>query len=141
MTTDTPATADRLPVLGLAMIHTLVLQLLLGLANTFWLSVPDSGSGWQDNSPAWLLGLHMLLGTALLVLAVWIGVSASRAGSAAWQRASMMGVIGIVVAFAGGVWFMGDVSNDLASFVMAIGWAIALVGYATGLAKSARAAA
>lgn len=141
MTTDTQGTTDRLPVLGLAMIHTLVLQLLLGLANTFWLKVPDSGSGWQDNSPAWLLGLHMLLGVALLVLAVLIGTRASRAGSAAWQRASLVGIVGLLVAFAGGVWFMGDVSNDLASFVMAVGWAISLVGYATGLARSARAAA
>lgn len=132
-----PATGPRTSMLGMAMVHTLVLQFLVGMANTFWLTVPDSGSGWKDNDPAWLLGVHMLLGVALLGLAVWIVVLARRTGDAVWLRASAIGIVGIVVAFVGGVWFMGKVDNDTASFIMAIGWALSLVGYATGLARSA----
>lgn len=124
-------------MLGMAMVHTLVLQFLVGMANTFWLKLPESGNGWKDNSPAWLLMVHLLLGVALLGLAAWILVVARRTGDAVWTRASIIGIVGIVVAFAGGVRFMGKVESDLSSFIMAIGWAISIVGYATGLARSA----
>lgn len=124
-------------MLGMAMVHTLVLQFLVGMANTFWLTVPDSGSGWKDNDPAWLLGVHMLLGVALLGLAVWIVVLARRTNDAVWLRASAIGILGIIIAFAGGIRFMGKVESDASSFIMSVGWAVSLVGYTMGLARSA----
>jgi hypothetical protein len=33
--------------LGAAMVLTLLGELVLGMANTFWLQLPDSGSGWK----------------------------------------------------------------------------------------------
>ncbi len=131
-----PADAARLGsvrVLGAAMVVVLLGQFLLGMANTFWLDLPEEGRGWDAASPAWLLSAHMALGTALLVLAAWIAVVAVRRRAGAWLVASAVGIVGVVVAFAGGTGFMGDTSNDTASFVMACGWALAIGGYALAL--------
>jgi hypothetical protein len=131
-TADLPPLAN-VRVLGAAMVVVLLGQLLLGMANAFWLALPESGRGWDDASPSWLLSAHMALGTAVLVLAVWIGVLAARRRARGWLVASAAGIAGIVVAFAGGTGFMGDVSNDTASFVMAFGAALAIGAYALAL--------
>jgi hypothetical protein len=115
------------------MVLTLLGQLLLGMANTFWLEVPESGSAWNVAQPAWLVTAHMTLGTALVVLALWIGWISIRTRDHAWITASVVGLIGIVVGFAGGTAFMGDPSSDMTSFVMAIGCAAAIGAYALGL--------
>ena len=137
-TTNTEApTADRragrMRLLGAAMVLTLLGQLLLGMANTFWLSLPDSGSGWNVASPALLLTAHMTLGTALLVLSVWIAVLAARLRDRGWVVASVVGIAAILVSFTGGSLFMGETSNDGASYLMAVGCAVAIAAYALAL--------
>ena len=128
-----PDTSTRIRALGAAMVVTLLGQLLLGMANTFWLTLPDSGSGWKAAAPSALLMAHMTLGTALLVLAVWIAVIAFRVRDRNWLNASVVGILGIVVAFGGGAAFMGQTSNDGASFLMAVGTSLAIAAYALGL--------
>ena len=138
LTTASTTKRPSLPLLGLIMTHTLILQILLGLANTFWLSTPESGSGWSSASPNWLVSLHMLLGIVLVGLAIWIAVGAWRTDSAIWKRASVLGIIGLVGAFVTGIAFMSDVSQDVWSFVMALGCCVSIVAYATGLYREAR---
>jgi hypothetical protein len=141
MPADTPNTsapeavqqAGRLRLLGAAMVLALLGQLLVGMANTFWLSLPDSGSGWSAASPASLLNAHMTLGTVVLVLAVWIAVLAVRRRDRAWVVASVVGIVAILVSFAAGMLFMGETSNDSASFLMAVGCAVAIAAYALAL--------
>jgi hypothetical protein len=123
------------------MVVTLLAQLLVGMANTFWLWLPDSGPGWDTAAPALLLTAHLTVGTALLILAVWIAVLAVRRRDRGWMIASAFGVLGIVTAFGGGTAFMGDTSNDVASFVMAVGAAVAIGSYALGLVPVVRAPA
>jgi len=125
--------SPRLRPLGAAMVVTLLAQLLVGMANTFWLSLPESGSGWNEAAPAALLSAHLTVGTALLVLAVWIAVLAVRGRSRGWMIASAVGILGLLTAFGGGSMFMGDTSDDLASFVMAVGAAVAIGAYSLGL--------
>jgi hypothetical protein len=127
----TPSTPIR--TLGAAMVVTLLVQLLLGMANTFWLAVPETGSGWSAAAPMGLLMAHTTLGAALLVLAVWIVVAAYRGHDRIWLTASAVGMVGILIAAGGGIAFMGQTSNDGASFLMALGTAVALAGYALGL--------
>jgi hypothetical protein len=115
------------------MVATLLGQLLLGMANTFWLTLPDSGSGWKTAAPAALLMAHVTLGTALLVLAVWIAVAASRARDRNWLTASGAGVLGILLAVGGGSAFMSQTGDDGASFLMAAGTALAIGAYSLGL--------
>jgi hypothetical protein len=127
------STSTGLRSLGAAMVVILLGELLLGLANTFWLRLPDSGSGWTAGSSSGLLGIHMILGVALVVLAVWIAVAAVRGRDRNWLTASVVGVVGIVLAIGSGLAFMGQTSNNVASFCMALGCALAIAGYALGL--------
>jgi hypothetical protein len=132
-TPESSAPAHQLRPLGAAMVVILLGELLLGMANAFWLQLPDSGSGWSAGSSSGLLGIHMLLGVALVVLAVWLAVAAIRSRDRNWVHASVVGVVGILLAFGSGLAFMGQTSNNLASFCMALGCAIAIAGYALGL--------
>ncbi len=127
---------ERLRRLALMMIGSLLIEFLLGMANTFWLETPETGSGWSSSTPMWLLIAHIVWGAAILVLAVWIFVIARRLKSSSWFRLNIVGTVGIVVAIGGGRSFMGDVSNDGASMIMAVGWAIALGAYALGLFRT-----
>jgi len=47
--------------------------------------------------------------------------------------ASAVGVPGILVAFGAGSAFMGQTSDDVASYLMTIGTAVAIAAYALGL--------
>src|SRR5664280_1374148 len=127
------STSDKLRLLGAAMVVILLGELLLGMANAFWLQLPDSGSGWTAGSSSGLLGIHMILGVALVVLAVWIAVAAIRGRDRNWVHASIVGVVGILLAFGSGLAFMGQTSNNVASFCMALGCALAIAGYTHGL--------
>jgi hypothetical protein len=128
-----PTTSTRIRTLGAAMVVTLLGQLLLGMANTFWLTVPDSGSGWKTAAPMGLLVAHITLGVALLVLAIWIAVAAFRGNDRNWLTASAVGILGILLASGAGTAFMSQTSNDGASYFMSIGTALALAAYALGL--------
>ncbi|HEY5135577.1 MAG TPA: hypothetical protein VIJ41_07295 [Candidatus Nanopelagicales bacterium] len=143
MTSPAPAvrtSGHRLRTLGAAMVLTLLAQLIVGMANTFWLSLPESGPGWDAAAPALLLSAHLVVGTALLVLGVWIAVLAVRDRDRGWVIASGLGILGIVTAIGGGSTFMSDTSDDAASFVMAIGAAVAIASYALGLYPTTRTA-
>lgn len=138
MTTTDPATTDRLRRLGAMMVAGLLVQFLLGMANTFWLSLPPSGSAWNRAGSNVLLMGHIALGTALLVFSIWIGALAKRHRDRTWLTASNIGISGLFIAFAGGAGFLSDVSSDASSYVMAVGYAVAVGGYAYGLYRLPR---
>jgi hypothetical protein len=119
--------------LGVAMVLTILGELVLGMANTFWLQLPDSGSGWKAGAASALLMMHMTLGITLLVLAIWIAVAAFRGRDRNWLTASAVGALGILLAIGGGFAFMSQTSNDGASFLMAVGTSLAIAAYAVGL--------
>lgn len=127
-----PTSSTKIRTLSAAMVVTLLTQLLLGMANTFWLKVPDSGSGWNLAAPAGLLMAHVILGAASLVLAVWMAVSVVRSHDRFGLIASGVGILGILIGFGGGIAFMSQTSNNGASFLMAVGTSIAIAGYALG---------
>jgi hypothetical protein len=115
------------------MVVTLLAQVLLGMANTFWLKVPVTGSGWNAATPIALLMAHMTLGAALLVLAIWIAIAAFRTRDSSWLRASTVGIVGLILAVGGGTAFMSQTSNNGASYLMAVGTSLAIAAYALGL--------
>jgi hypothetical protein len=135
-TTTVLESTQRLRKLALMMIGSLLIEFLVGMANTFWLETPESGSGWSSAKPMWLLMLHIIWGVAILVLAIWIFVIARKLKSSSWFRLNLVGTLGILVAIGGGSSFMGDVSSDVPSMVMSVGWAVALGAYAVGLFKT-----
>ena len=74
----TTETTERLRRLGLMMIGSLLIEFLLGMANTFWLETPESGSGWSGSSPMWLVIVHIVWGTLVLLLGLWIVIVARK---------------------------------------------------------------
>lgn len=145
MTTDPSAPVSRgavsgepvwtLPRLGAALIVALLAQIVVGVANALWLNVPTSGNAWSTSSPSWLVDVHMVVGVVLLVLAVWVAVQAGRERDRTWTAASLVGIVGIVVGFAGGVIFMSADGNAVSSFAMAIGCVISIAAYTVALTQ------
>jgi hypothetical protein len=133
--TLTPAEPHRIRALAATITILLLAQVLLGLANTFWLRLPDDGSGWSTAAPMMLLNGHMMLGLATAVVAVWIAVVAIRGRDRAWTAWVVTGLLGIVVAFGSGIAFMGQVSNDVASYLMGVGTVVAIGAFTMGLAR------
>lgn len=125
----------RIRALAATMTILLLAQVLLGLANTFWLRLPDDGSGWSTAAPMTLLNGHMALGLATAVVAVWIAIIAIRGRDRAWTAWVTTGVLGIVIAFGSGIAFMGQVSNDFASYLMGVGTVVAIAAFTMGLAR------
>jgi hypothetical protein len=121
--------------LTVAAVIGLLAQVVVGVANTLWLDVPETGSAWATASPQSLVDIHMVIGIALLVLAVWITVRALRAGDRAWTTPSLIGLVGVAVSAVAGIWFMSAGDSDVASILMTVGCVAALGGYVLGLAQ------
>ena len=131
----TTETTERLRRLGLMMIGSLLIEFLGGMANTFWLETPESGSGWDGSSPMWLVMVHIVWGPLVLLLGLWIIIVARKGKSRTWLNLGGLGFVGIFIAFAAGNTFMNDVSSDISSFVMSVGLAIAVFFYSFALFK------
>jgi hypothetical protein len=133
---DTTATMLRLRWLGVGTVFALLAQVLVGVADALWLNVPQTGSAWQQSTPQFLLTLHLVVGTVVLALVVWLAVLAVRAHDRVWTSASLVGIIGVVLGFAGGILFMGtNGQGGWSSMLMAIGCVGAIAGYAVALAR------
>jgi|GEM_PF-934820 len=135
----TPARSDELlGRLGTSIIHTLLLQIVVGVANAEWLDVPATGNAWTESKPMVLLMIHILLGVALTVLGIWIAVLAFKAKSASWKVPSVIGIIGIIVGMGAGAGFMSANGDAGSTMAMTVGGVVAIGAYVVGLAKSSR---
>jgi uncharacterized BrkB/YihY/UPF0761 family membrane protein len=124
--------------LAVPLIHTLLLQVLVGIANTIYLKVPASGNAWKDSTPSWLLGLHMLVATLVVVLALLMAYAAIKSSNKTWTTASIIGIVSVLAAFLGGTLFLsGNGQQDAYSMLMAVGAVVAIAGYVSALAKKA----
>lgn len=117
-------------------VHSLLLLLLLGLVNTFWLDVPEDATGslWSVVQPQWMLWAHIVVSVLVLGFAIVILVKAFQTKDSRWRAVSAAAAVGILLGFVGGMGFMGS-GDDVSSFVMALGCVIAIGAYSTGLAK------
>ena len=120
----------RIRMLGIAMIAVLLLQILVGMANTLWLGIPDDPNNLDAFVNMGLLSAHMWVGTALAVLGIWIPVDAFRVRNMPWLAVSVTGLAAVTAAFAAGGLFLSSAGdNDAASFAMASACVIALAAY------------
>lgn len=129
--------SDKLRRMGLGGVHALLLLLLLGLVNTFWLELPEdeaSGSMWGEAKPLWMLVAHILIAVIVLAFALMITVVAFKGGDSYWKGVSVVALLGILIGFGAGMGFMGS-GDDITSFVMALGCVVAIGAYASGLAR------
>jgi hypothetical protein len=130
----------RLHTLGVWMVATLLLQILVGMANNLWLKIPADPNNYNAYAPMILLSAHLWVGTALSVLGIWIPIDAIRASNKQWLIVSAVGFVAIVAAFGGGSAFLAKAGeDDAASFMMAVACVVALTAYLVPYLKRAKA--
>lgn len=118
------------------MLGLLAVQFLLGMGVNLFVTLPSAGFAMAEmmfSGP--LVMVHMILGMLLAVGALFAIVAAFEYGPwAIFCAATSLG--GILVAGAGGLTFlMGGQSNG-ASFLMAVGFLVAVGGYVAELVKA-----
>lgn len=124
--------SKRLRPVAVWMIGTLLVQILVGMANNLWLDVPEAGGNdsWSGAAPMILLQAHLWVGIAISVFGTWLPIDAIRVKDKQWTIVSLIGLVAIIAAFGGGSAFVstGD-KNELSSFIMAFTCVIALAVY------------
>lgn len=125
----------RLSVLGIGMLVALLLQVVVGVADALWLDVPKTGNAWAGSAPLMLLNAHLLLGTAITLLALWMLVVAIRSRARVWIIATIVGLLGVVVALGGGSAFLSTNGDTGSSFMMAIGCVVAIAAFIAPIVK------
>ncbi|MDA8081733.1 MAG: hypothetical protein M0Z96_09020 [Actinomycetota bacterium] len=132
----TPNKRSTNKTVPLGMLGLLAIQFLLGMGVNLYVTLPSTGFVMAEmmySGP--LVMVHMILGMLLVVGAVFAIVAALAYGPWAIVCA-FISLGGILVAGVGGVIFlMGGQSNG-ASFLMAVGFLIAVGGYVVELAKA-----
>jgi len=106
----------------------LLAQFVLGMVVNLYVTIPESGN--VTGRAAVFLYAHMVLGAALLVVALALAGLAVAARRRPWLIASAIGVAGIAVAVWGGLAFLIDGSHPGDSFLMAMGFIFAIASYA-----------
>ena len=117
----------------LGMLGLLGVQFLLGIALNLYGKLPSFGSGMaamMRTGP--LIMAHMMLGMILAVGALLVLATALPQG---WAPASCAAaaLVGILVAGVGGLLFLMDGQGNGASYLMAVGFLVAVAGYITEL--------
>jgi membrane-bound ClpP family serine protease len=124
----------RLRRLAVAMTLLLLAQFVLGMVVNLYVTIPVSGN--VTGRAAVFLYAHMVLGTALLVVALVLAGLAVAARRRLWLVSSAIGVAGIALAISGGLTFLIDGGHPGDSFLMAVGFIIAITSYATAAHRS-----
>jgi hypothetical protein len=131
----------RLRVTALSMVALLVAQFVAGIVANLYVKIPATIPGTKARKPdiGWALAhgpadlrihvsLALLLVAAALVMA-GLGIATRRA---AWSIPTVTGLLMILWAFAGGLGFLGDSTDNGSSLQMALGFMGAFLSYGTG---------
>ena len=130
--------AYRLEVHALAVLVLLTLQYALGMANNFWLSLPDAGE-YEAGSyfvAAWtqgMFGAHVVNGAIIMIALVCLVARACWHRDVWWAVTAFASLVGVGVAIAGGVRFVqanavSQSAADSFSFMMSWGFILAFWG-------------
>lgn len=120
----------------LGMLGLLGVQFLLGMAVNLYAQLAAAGGGMaamMRSGP--LVVTHMMLGMllgagALLAVALAVPYGRQAVGCAA------VGLVGIVVAGLGGLLFLMDGQSNGASYLMAVGFLVAVAGYVAEIVEA-----
>jgi hypothetical protein len=114
----------------------ILLEFGLGVATNLYIDVPDkdhhSGAfaafGHAVTGGPVVLSLHAILGTLIIISAITALVRSTRLRSRVAVVLTAASLIAVVTSWLSGANFVNDSSN-VSSFAMAIGTAVALLGY------------
>ena len=115
----------------LGLLGLLGVQFLLGMAVNLFVHLPPAGAGMAEimgSGP--LVGLHMMLGMILAAGAVLAVATALPSGRRATAYA-LVALGGVLVAGLGGLAFLLGGQSNSASYLMAVGFLVAVGGYVT----------
>jgi hypothetical protein len=125
----------------------LVVQFILGMILDLFVELPKAHAGtsgdfisrslhgfiWAVSSGGGIvLTLHAIVAIGLVLGSIRLIVRAAALQSKSWLVISVVGALGIFVALTNGLAFIGY-SNDVNSFVMAMGFITAAVAYSPAL--------
>jgi hypothetical protein len=142
-----PSAFKNLRIVSFVLAVLLMVDFLAGMFVTIWVELPEGhpgteGTNWLlriDQAARWAhtggglaLGLHSILGTALVVASLWLVWLAIKAKDSKWIAVAVLGFIGLVVAATAGSIFVA-MGSDTYSYVMSIGFFGALIAYLSGL--------
>jgi hypothetical protein len=113
---------------GLALVGALLLEFLLGLATSLWVTLGPPAHPWSHISHIALFGAHGVIGIAIGAMAlVALGRTVDAHGPV--RLWALVGLVSVLVALACGLKFVDSTGNDGWSFGMGCGWAIAVFAY------------
>lgn len=113
------------------MVYLLVIQFVLGMAVNLFVTISPSQNGfWWPvvQGPAAILIVHLLLGVLLVINSIVVLVHAFRMSDLAPRLIAGIGAAAVLAAAISGRVFLGN-NQNVASFSMAIGFAVAVVAY------------
>ena len=111
------------------------LGMWLNLFGAFPLANSSFGGALTDGSDP-ILAIHTILGVFLLVGAIAVLVLSFRDHLRMIRWFTLTGLVGMILAGVGGSGFVSTgYSSALSSFLMAVGFAVALTGYYEGLVR------
>jgi len=116
----------------------LALQFILGIYINLFVHFPenaDAKANWNFAQHSWIVLLHILIGTILLINATVLLVRVYRLKLNLWKLPAIVGLIGIVIAWLSGEQFV-TTQQDGWSFAMALGFVLAVSIYGWGLARN-----
>jgi len=115
--------------MAIASVAVLAVECVLGIANTLYVNISPRDP-WGGSHPLAILYLHVLVGVALLINAIMMVNASLEQPETRSLGATVIGVLGIVVAIGAGVGFVnGGGRSNLLSSLMGVGFLISLGAY------------
>ena len=123
---------------AIGLILGLVVQFLLGIAINLYVQFPANQTReqlWSFAFKQWLVVAHLVVGVGLVLGSIIFLIRSIRQKSLGWKILAAIGLIAVLIAWASGEEFVST-QADIWSFVMSIGFGIALLAYSWGLYAS-----
>jgi uncharacterized membrane protein YhaH (DUF805 family) len=123
---------------SIGLLSMLGIQFILGIILNLFVELPKNASlSTAIKHGGIVLILHVLVALGLLFGSIGLVVRAYYAKNRPWLTASIFGALGVIAALTNGFAFIGS-SNDVNSFIMAIGFMVAAAAYSTILSFAAQ---
>jgi hypothetical protein len=122
----------RVATLTLVALVCLAVLFLLGMYTNLYLEFPEGANGWKVIGSDVVATLHMSLGSAFALATIGLLIAAILTRRASVIVFASLGLLASAAAVVGGTSFAGDQSNGN-SFIMAVGFVVAFISYATVL--------
>ena len=112
----------------------LVIQFILGMYNNLYVTFPKTGflNDWKFAGRSVTEGLHILVGTIIVVLTFVTLASAIRTKNRHMLTVGIIGGFAMLLAFIGGILYVST-QNDIWSYAMSIGFLIGILNFNIGV--------